>query len=206
MAVVKQAYHHGDLRTALLEAALDVISESGPQALTIREVARRAGVSHAAPYRHFESKDDLILAVVEHGFDLLQESIDQAKLEAGDEFLDQFAASGMAYFSFAMDYAAYYRVMYSGDLLSTIGRDSLQHTSNSAFEQMKGDILACQKMGLVREGDPSLQAVAILSSIHGFVSLANDNRMGSLTDGRYTMDELKDFLLASIFEGIGVVS
>ena len=69
MTAAKEKYHHGDLRAALLEAALAVISEIGPQGLSIREVARRAGVSHAAPYRHFADRDELILAVVEQGFE-----------------------------------------------------------------------------------------------------------------------------------------
>ena len=75
MALAKESYHHGDLRTALLDAALDIIADTGPRGLSIREVARRAGVSHAAPYRHFNDKDDLIVAVVERGFDLLQETM-----------------------------------------------------------------------------------------------------------------------------------
>ncbi len=58
MATEKSSYHHGDLRSALLAAALDIITELGPQQLTIREVARRAGVSHTAPYRHFADKDE----------------------------------------------------------------------------------------------------------------------------------------------------
>jgi AcrR family transcriptional regulator len=202
VTALKQAYHHGDLRTALLESALTIIEDTGPQGLTIREVARRAGVSHAAPYRHFEDKDDLILAVVEQGFELMYETMQQAKRDAGDDPLDQFAAGGMAYFDFAMEFPAYYRVMFSGDLISTSGQESLQHTSNSSFEQMMTDLRLCQELGVVRGGDPMLQAIAIVSTVHGFVSLANDNRISSLVAEKYTMAQLKEFVMTSIFEGL----
>ena len=64
----ERAYHHGNLKTELLNAALKLISETGPQAFTLREVARRAGVSHNAPHRHFRDKDDLLGAVAAEGF------------------------------------------------------------------------------------------------------------------------------------------
>ena len=110
MTAEKIAYHHGDLRAALIEAALATIDDTGPRGLTIREVARRAGVSHAAPYRHFTDKNELILAVVERGFELLDRAMEQARKAAGADPLEQFAASGEAYLDFAMEYPAYYRV------------------------------------------------------------------------------------------------
>jgi len=204
MAAVKDAYHHGDLRAALLEAALQIIEEIGPQGLTIREVARRAGVSHAAPYRHFTDKDELILAVVERGFELLETSMQAARDAAGDDELSRFAASGVAYLDFALGYPTYYRVMFSGDLLNSNGKEALRHTSAATFKQMQEDLVTAQRLGVVREGDPKLQAISIVSSVHGFVSLANDNRIGDLTDGDADIETMKAFVLSSIFEGLGV--
>ncbi len=203
MTAAKAKYHHGDLRTALLDAALDVIGEIGPQGLTIREVARRAGVSHAAPYRHFTDKDELILAVVERGFALLQRTMRERKDAAPPDAMHQFAASGMAYVDFALNHPAYYRVMFSGDLLSSTGHVSLQHTSSEALQDMVADITRCQELGMVRKGDPVPQALAILSTIHGFVSLVNDNRIQHLLENPYTLDQMRDMVVTSIFEGIG---
>ena len=203
MSTAKLAYHHGDLRTALIDSALEIIGEIGPQGLTIREVARRAGVSHAAPYRHFDDKDDLILAVVEKGFELLQDTMEEARKNAGEDPLEQFAASGESYFLFALEYPTYYRVMFSGDLLNSTGHESLRHTSTHFFQQMINDIKSCQEMGIVREGDPLLQAISIVSTVHGYVSLANDNRIDHLVGGEYTGREIQDFVMSAIFEGLG---
>jgi AcrR family transcriptional regulator len=203
MTTDKTNYHHGDLRAALIDAATDTIEELGPPGLTIREVAKRAGVSHAAPYRHFAGKDELILAVVERGFALLQDTMKQARDSAGEGAVEQFAASGEAYFSFARQYPTYYRVMFSGDLLSGTGDETLRHTSTSAFLDIKSYLRDCQDLELVRKDDELLQAIAIISSIHGFVSLVNDNRIGMLVEDKYSIEEVREFLIKSIFEGIG---
>lgn len=203
MGTTKTTYHHGDLRVALIEAALDIIDEIGPQGLTIRKVAQRAGVSHAAPYRHFTGKDELILAVVERGFELLNESMDRARAAAGDDRLAQFAAAGDAYVAFGMAYPAYYKVMYSGDLLSVTDNPALQQASASAFDRMTDDIRAGQELGIVKPGDPELLAIAIVSSVHGFLSLANDNRLERLHGKGANLTELKDFVMQCIFEGVG---
>lgn len=203
MTALKQKYHHGDLHTGLLDAALEIIGEAGPQGLTIRAVARRAGVSHAAPYRHFTDKDELILAVVERGFTLMQQTMQARKDEAPQDALNQFAASGMAYVDFALQHPAYYRIMFSGDLLSTTGHVSLQHTSSQALQDMVSDISRCQELGLVRTGDATTQALTILSTIHGFVSLVNDNRIGHLLDESKSLQDVRDGVLTMIFEGIG---
>ena len=204
--IAKENYHHGDLRAALLEAALMVLNEIGPQGLSIREVARRAGVSHAAPYRHFTDKDELILAVVEQGFELMQETMASEKAAAGPEALDQFAASGLAYVNFALEHPAYYRVMFSGDLLSSTGHVSFQHTSSKAIGEMVSDIKLAQEMGVMREGDPVTQALTILSTIHGFVSIVNDNRIGHLLGESFSLEQVRDEVLAMIFQGVGAPS
>ena len=204
MSAAKEKYHHGDLRTALLDSALAVISEIGPQGLTIREVARRAGVSHAAPYRHFCDRDELILAVVEQGFEKMQHTMQAEKAVAPDDPISQFAASGLAYVAFALEHPAYYRVMFSGDLLSTTGHLTLQHTSREALQDMVSNIAQCQQLGVVREGNPVMQALTILSTIHGFVSLVNDNRIGHLIDKPYSLENIRDEVLKMIFEGLAV--
>jgi AcrR family transcriptional regulator len=203
MQATKNNYHHGDLRSALLDAALAVINESGSSQLTIREVARRAGVSHTAPYRHFADKDELIVAVVEQGFELLQQPMQTEKHAAAKAPNSQFAASGTAYIDFALQHPAYYRVMYSGDLLTSSGQESLQHTSSNTFAQMVDDIKTCQQLNIVKPGDAALQALAILSTVHGFVTMVNDNRVNALLGQNPDINAVRDMIMASIFEGLG---
>jgi AcrR family transcriptional regulator len=199
---LKSPYHHGDLRSALIDAALDIINEQGPQGLSIREAARRAGVSHSAPYRHFADRDALIVAVVERGFELMAETVAQHKAETSPDSTDQFVAAGMAYITFAFNHPAYYRVMFSGDLLVT--SNSLQHTGGSIFETLAKDIAACQQLGIMRDGDPKIIAIALWSTLHGFVTLTNENRLSDLTNDGYSINVIQDQVLDLIFKGIGV--
>src|SRR5579864_1376751 len=94
-AATTKPYHHGDLRRALLDAALTIIERDGASALTLRAVAREAGVSPAAPYHHFQDKSQLLLAVSKDGFHRLNEAMAEAMAERGAEEI------GLAYIEFA---------------------------------------------------------------------------------------------------------
>ncbi len=203
MKKTQSPYHHGDLRSALIDAALDIINELGPQSLSIREVARRTGVSHSAPYRHFADRDALIVAVVERGFELMEETFDRLKAETSRDSTDQFVATGLAYVAFAFNHPAYYRVMFSGDLLVT--SQSLRHTSAAIFATLVSNIETCQQTGVVRSGDPKMMAIALWSTVHGFVTLANENRLTDLTGEEYSIDAIQDQVIGHIFMGIGIM-
>src|ERR1700742_4960832 len=94
-----RAYHHGDLRNGLLEAARAILEEESLAALTLRAVARRAGVSHAAPYRHFPNHEALLVELSVEGFDELREAISEAAKAQGNES-DKIANIGAAYMRF----------------------------------------------------------------------------------------------------------
>lgn len=106
--MARQSYHHGDLRKAFLDAAVEVIGESGTGAMSLRELARRAGVSHAASQHHFGDKAGLLTAVACQGYELLAEALRQA----GDELLDV----GVAYVDFAVTHRAHFEVMFQPGL------------------------------------------------------------------------------------------
>ncbi|MGC5018548.1 TetR/AcrR family transcriptional regulator [Micromonospora sp. DT47] len=103
-----RGYHHGDLRRALLDVAVEAIGESGPAALSLRELARRAGVSHAAPAHHFGDKAGLLTALAVEGYDRLAAALGRA----GDDLLEV----GVAYVRFAVDHRAHFEVMFRPDL------------------------------------------------------------------------------------------
>src|ERR1700722_8867698 len=104
-------YHHGDLRPALLRAAVEVIGQAGPAAMSLREVARRAGVSHAAAAYHFGDKAGLLTAVAAQGYRLLTEELRSAR-DARSGLLE----AGVAYVRFAVSYRAHFEVMYTPEL------------------------------------------------------------------------------------------
>src|ERR1700754_5082996 len=110
-----RGYHHGDLRNGLLEAARAILEEESLAALTLRAVARRAGVSHAAPYRHFPNHEALLVELSIEGFDELRESIAEAAKGQGNES-DKIATIGAAYMRFVAQRPALARLMFGGQL------------------------------------------------------------------------------------------
>jgi AcrR family transcriptional regulator len=110
---LKRGYHHGNLRQALVEAALDLIAEKGPQGFTLSEAAKAADVTPAAVYRHFAGRDDLLAEVARQGFDifaaLLEYAYDDGRLAA-------FEATGRAYLAFARKYPGHYQAMFESGL------------------------------------------------------------------------------------------
>src|ERR1700690_3059070 len=106
-----RSYHPGNLKQALLEASLDLMRKAGPGGFTLREVARRAGVSHNAPYRHFRDKEELMAALAAGGFDRLTGAMTHASKSAIGA-LERFRMSGRGYVEFALRYPQHFAVMF----------------------------------------------------------------------------------------------
>ncbi|MFD1214865.1 TetR/AcrR family transcriptional regulator, partial [Arthrobacter sp. GCM10027362] len=157
------SYHHGDLRRTIIGAAVEAITESGPAALSLRELARRAGVSHAAPAHHFGDKAGLLTAVAVQGFELLADALAEARRHTGD-FLDV----GVAYVGFAVGHPAHFDVMFRPELYR--GDDpELLAAKARAGEALYGGAAAFA----APEPGPGIQetALAAWSLVHGFATL-----------------------------------
>src|ERR1700681_1736408 len=129
-----EPYHHANLRKTLLDAAVTLIGEVGPAAFTLREVARRAGVSHNAPYRHFRDKDALLAAVAAQGF----RELTRAMREAGErqsKALDRLKQSGLAYVAFAIRRAEHFTVMFDAPVIACKDPEYLK-ASQEAFNTL----------------------------------------------------------------------
>jgi AcrR family transcriptional regulator len=108
----RRAYHHGNLREELVRAALELIAEKGPSGFTFAEAARSAGVSPAAPYRHFRDRDQLLSDVARRGFELFETALARAWNEGRPDPLSAFEEVGKAYLAFARSEPAYYSAMF----------------------------------------------------------------------------------------------
>ncbi|MFG1868984.1 TetR/AcrR family transcriptional regulator [Micromonospora arborensis] len=155
-----RAYHHGDLRRALLAAALEAIEEVGPAALSLRDLARRAGVSHAAPTHHFGDKAGLLTALAAQGFDRLAQTL----TGTGGDLLE----AGVAYVDFAVTHRAYFEVMFRPELYRADDAELI------AARERAGAALRSGVAGLPGAGAPAdteRDALAAWSIAHGFATL-----------------------------------
>jgi AcrR family transcriptional regulator len=166
------SYHHGDLRAALVAAGREVLLSGGLEALTLREAARRAGVSPAAPYRHFADRASLVAAIAAEGFRDLATEL-RRSLEAGAETGAALALRSLAaaYLGFALKHPALYRLMFSAEIADKAAHPALEAAAGDAFGVLEGAIVASQREGAVSSGPPRPSAVAAWSLVHGFASL-----------------------------------
>jgi len=114
----RETYHHGDLRRALLDGAIQLITEGGLDHFTMAKAARIAGVSSGAPYRHFPDRQALLVALATEGADLLDEVVETALGHAGADPMEQLMALGEAHVRFAIEHPAHYRVMHAPEYAS----------------------------------------------------------------------------------------
>jgi AcrR family transcriptional regulator len=167
------SYHHGDLKAALVACATDILRKKGPDALTLRSVSEAAGVSVAAPYRHFADRRALIAAVAEEGFRRLRDAMMEAMEKRGREGLRGVA---QAYVRFAHENPAVYRVMFGPEVADTSELPALRETARSVLGFVAHGIGEAQKAGLIGPGDAALMAVVTWAQLHGLAMLSLDGQ------------------------------
>jgi len=168
---VDRPYHHGDLRRTIVETASAMLSEDKGWQFTLREVARRAGVSHAAPYKHFPDKAALLLELALHGFDQLGQELKAAITPRPRSARKEFLAVGGAYIAFGVSNPALYRLMFS----SNAGDPRVAHLSERALSALGVllDVLTRgQESGAFRRRPLQGQAAACWAQVHGITMLS----------------------------------
>ena len=177
----ERRYHHGDLRRGLVDAALALIAEGELGTLSLREVARRAGVTPAAPYHHFKDKTALLAAVAEEGFVAMRGRLEAALAPvAPADMRGRFAALSRAYLTFARAHPAHYRVMFLPEIKS--------HQEHPSFHVAAGrtlEVLAKQVREAAPQASPrevKTRTVLIWSIGHGLASLWNDGVLDEKLD------------------------
>ncbi len=176
----ERPYHHGDLRTALVEHAGKILREEGLEALTLRAVARAAGVSQTAPYRHFADRRALMGAIAAEGFGELHRAMGDAMANAGGR--EGFKGIALAYVRFAKANPALYRVMFGPEVANTADLPELASESRSSLGFVQAGLEQLQAAGIVRAGDAAVMAISCWAALHGTVSLILDGQAETVTD------------------------
>jgi AcrR family transcriptional regulator len=183
-----RAYHHGDLRNGLLEAARTILEEESLAALTLRAVARKAGVSHAAPYRHFPNHEALLVELSIEGFEELREQLSEAAKAPGTES-DRIATLGAAYMRFIAARPALARLMFGGQLPNRDQFPALGLKADAIGEEI-GQALHDGALGL-----------AVWGAMHGLAMLVLENviDLGQRRSGLHVLPARSEIILRSLF-------
>lgn len=174
----RRAYHHGDLRRSLLETSLQVIEQEGVSRLSLREVARRAGVSHAAPKHHFGDLRGLHCAIAEQGYRKLAEHMARARDAApGASPLLAFQRMGVAYVEFATRHPGHFRAMFHPEVADRSDQPALEQAAEAAYALLLDAMGAAQAAGEVRPHGTRELALGAWSMVHGLAALAVDRQL-----------------------------
>ena len=168
----EKAYHHGDLKNALIAAGIEILANEGVHALSLRKVALKAGVSHAAPYAHFVDKQALIAAISTAGYQKVQERVERVLGEYGDNPIQLLVRTGWEYVQFALAEPEHFKITFSGVVEKEKDYPALVEAAQKSFGLLTQVVAKCQAAGVLRSGPTDLTAVSVWGAIHGFVTLS----------------------------------
>jgi AcrR family transcriptional regulator len=170
----KSTYHHGDLANALVVAALKLVEQKGPDAVSLRDLAQSLGVSRAAPYRHFEDRDALLATVAARGFEDLVADYEVALTGPG-EARERLYAASRAFFAFAMRRPGLYRLMFESDFLNRSPPPAvLIPAADASYRQLWRAIAGAYPEA--DEAEVKMRAIVMVSMGHGFLTLDASGR------------------------------
>ena len=200
---MKHGYHHGNLRQALVEAALVLIAERGPTGFTLSEAAKRADVTPAAVYRHFAGRDDLIAEVARQGYDIFAALMEFAYDEGRPGALAAFEATGRAYLAFARKYPGHYMAMFESGLsfnahpdlalVAAKARGVLEKAAEKLSEQMPAD----------RRPPATMFSAHVWAMSHGVVELYMRGTPGAKSP--FTPEDLLETGIGIYLRGLGLL-
>lgn len=178
----KGRYHHGNLREALVEAAVSLVEEKGPQGLTLRAAARKAGVSQAAPYRHFEDKEALLAAVAEKGFHNMAAFMRKACAPYKNDPMKRLNELGVSYVLFSVRHPHMFHVMFGPEVADKKKHEDLHKAAQQTFalltEGIADYLASTEDPGGFKLGKEA--ALAAWASVHGLSSLIVDGQLEPL--------------------------
>ena len=197
----KHTYHHGDLRRALIDAAAQLAAKHGAAAVTIRKVVRKAGVSHAAPYHYFPTREALLAAVAEEGFSRFDAAQEEALQNAGPDPRNRLRALGISYVRFAIRNPHYFRVMFRSEFRRLETYPALAKVSSRAFDRLI-DTVSASMAGRSPGSDPMLPSILAWSAVHGLASLWLDGPLTARVPAGAGVESIAEWVATAIADAL----
>jgi AcrR family transcriptional regulator len=198
----ERGYHHGDLRNALIRAGMTLLTTEGAAALDLRKVARLAGVSHAAPYRHFADKNALLIAIAQAGFEQLEQTLTDAARAQPDEFPARLIALGGAYLAFGLEHAALMRAMYHALTLDDDAQSPLHTAAKRCLGGVRAALSDAAARGYLQPEAVETHTSVLWAAIHGMIMLMLDGQMREARDDATARDGLVRAAVSSLWRGM----
>jgi AcrR family transcriptional regulator len=201
--VTKRGYHHGNLRQALVEASVDLIAAQGPTGFTLAEAAKAAGVSGAAPYRHFAGREDLIAEVARQGYDLLADVLEHAYDDGRPAPLAAFEATGRAYLAFARRFPGHYIAMFESGIAPGHSPELATAADRATRVLTRAAEALSARIPPDRRPPPAMFAAHVMALSHGIVELHARGKPGARAP--FTPEDLLETGIGIYLRGLGLI-
>ncbi|WP_294918840.1 TetR/AcrR family transcriptional regulator [Sulfuricurvum sp. PD_MW2] len=194
------SYHHGNLKEALIETALQTIDQEGLDAITLRDITEKLGTSRSAVYRHFASKEALIIGVIQRGYAQLDELFTPIFQDRTQSVQERFEKMGRAYLDFAIEHPNLYRLLFGENYRQEREEvcDYKDESQATGLYALIGLLLEAQEEGIIARADPMVQAATVWASIHGLASLLIDGHLMM----RDNLEEIYRYSQAMVLNGM----
>lgn len=199
--MTKRGYHHGNLRQALVEAALELIAEKGPQGFTLSEAAKAAEVTPAAVYRHFAGRDDLLAEVARQGYDIFAALMEYAFNDGKPSALAAFEATGRAYLAFAKKYPGHYMAMFESGLSPQAWPDLAPVVAKARGVLERAAAGLSQHLPEGRRPPPAMVSAHVWAMSHGVVELY----MRGAANSPFPPEDLLEAGIGIYLRGLGLL-
>jgi len=184
------SYHHGDLKNALIRAGVKILAKEGVSGLSLRKVAKQAGVSHAAPYSHFADKQALIAAISTEGFKQLHKQIASAREVHSHDPATLLKETARSYIQFATNEPDRFKLMFSSVIEKEKDYPEFVAASKENFQQLVNVVEACQQAGLLKSGPSDLMAISVWASVHGMITLILEGQVSHTVLKKNSIDDI----------------
>jgi AcrR family transcriptional regulator len=200
----EKPYHHGDLQQELLCAAGQLLEESNVTNLSLRAVAKKVGVSHTAPYRHFKDKESLLAGIAGQGFQMLATRLSTAAASHPENPAEQLLEAGYAYVELALSHPQCTQLMFGGILPCDDTYPELRTAGDNAFNGLKDIIENGQRSGLFKAGELESLALSVWSGIHGLTLLLVGGNLPEILSREFENHDLVRSYTRDMLEGLTV--